>query len=216
MFRARDERADEARRLQAFVATELAPSIASAGASDADVAAVRSIDATFDPAAFLAAAAALFRTVRAAYNDANLDAVAGRLAPELTVVLGHQLHAAATFAHRLTMSGVDDVVPELRGVEASSDGTIRAIVRFNVTGRLGEVLLGADVSQATQLAQLPVRQWFEIWRMSRPAGVATPPPATSCPTCGAPASGQTHCRFCQALLVDGVAGFRVDAIECFG
>jgi predicted lipid-binding transport protein (Tim44 family) len=213
MFRSRADEAAEAQQLQQFVASAIQ---AVPSAADVDIAAVQAVDASFEPAAFVAGAAGLFRAVRQALDAANLDAVAGRLAPELAAALGHQLYYATTMTHRLTMSEVDDLVVELRGVEATSDGAIRAVVRFHTTGRLGEIALGTDVPPATQLGQLPLRQWLEVWRLSRPAGVPTPPPASACPTCGAPASGESHCRYCQALLVDATAGFRVDAIECLG
>lgn len=212
-FRSQAEQLDEAQRMQAFMAYQMPPAMS---ATDVDLAGVQSVDASFDPARFLAAAVALFRDVRSAYNNANLDAVAGRLAPELAAAMGHQIHAATTLTHQLNMTAIDSVTPELRGVEAGVDGSIHAVVRFHVSGRLGPVVLGADVPPATQLGQLPLRQWFEVWRLARPAGVASPPPASNCPSCGAPASGETHCRYCGALLVDATAEFRIDAIECFG
>ena len=97
-----------------------------------------------------------------------------------------------------------------------STGDIVCVVRYDVDGRMGQVLLGADLPAETQLAALPTRHWYETWRFSRPAGAPTPPPATACPSCGAPASGESHCHYCNALLIDSTASFRIDSIECMG
>jgi predicted lipid-binding transport protein (Tim44 family) len=204
---------DTATRLQAFV-TESMP--AQLSASAVDVAALQGLDGSFDPAAFLAGATSLFRDVRGAFNSGSLDVVAGRLSPQLTAVMGKQLQYATTTTHQQNMTAIDDVSVELLGIDANSTGEILTVVRYQVLGRMGEIQLNVDVPPATQLAGLPQRSWFEIWRLTRPLGSANPPPATACPSCGAPASGETHCHYCNALLVDATARFRVAGIECMG
>ncbi|MGH8890836.1 MAG: TIM44-like domain-containing protein [Acidothermaceae bacterium] len=178
-----------------------------------DLRAARAADPSFDAEAFLSAVTGLFRDVRSAYSDGNLDRVTGRIAPELAAIFERQ---SRFLTGERTMSAVDAVAAELHGVEMGSDGELRTVVRFDVTGRLGAVALSADLPPATQLAGLPTRHWFEIWRLSRPCGFTTPPPATNCPSCGAPSTGESHCHYCNALLIDATANFRVDAIECMG
>lgn len=209
LFRSRDE---EATRLQSFV---LADSRSQASA-DLDIAGVQRVDASFDAEAFTTSAQSVFLAVRAAINTGSLDAVTGRFAPALGAVMGNQLRYAVSTAHVQTMTSVDHVAASLRGVEALSSGDIVCVVRYDVDGRLGQVLLGADVSPETQVAALPTRHWYETWRFSRPAGAPTPPPATACPSCGAPASGESHCHYCNTLLIDSTASFRIDSIECMG
>jgi hypothetical protein len=206
LFRPRD---DGAARLQAAVL----------GLSDAtalDIRSVRLVDASFDPAAFIASAASLFADVRAALSSGAVDPIAGRLSPELTAIIGKQLHYATSIGHQLTMCSIDKVTATLRGVEALSNGTIVCVVRYDVTGRMSQVMLTGDVPPASQLAATPQRTWYETWRLAQPAGVTSPPPATACPSCGAPASGETHCHYCHALLVDATTQFRVENIECMG
>jgi hypothetical protein len=210
LFRPRD---NEATRLQAFV---LPAAAASPSASATDLADVQQIDPSFDPALFLVGARALFLDVRAALSAGSIDPVAGRLSPELTAMYGKQVQYAVNAAHQLTMSSVDQVTPTLRGVEPLSSGDLMCVVRYDVVGRMGQVALTGDVPPATQLATMPQRPWFETWRLSRPTGVTSPPLPTSCPNCGAPATGESHCHFCHALLVDATAQFRVDSIECMG
>jgi hypothetical protein len=209
LFRSRD---DEGDRLVSFVSAGVldAPT-----AAELDTAAVQRVDASFDPAAFLAAAQSLFVDVKAAMNSGSLDKVAGRFAPPFAARTGNQLQYAVS-AHQLTMASVDHVTASLRGTEALSSGDIVCIVRFDVLGRMGQVALGGNTPPDSQLASLPQRTWYETWRMSRPVGVEGPPPATVCPSCGAPASGETHCHYCNALLVDATASFRIDSIECMG
>jgi hypothetical protein len=210
LFRSRE---NEATRLQTFVL----PAVATpASGSDVDVAGVQKIDPAFDPALFLVGAQALFLDVRAALSAGSIDPIAGRLSPELTAMNGKQLQYAVSAAHQLTMSSIDQVTPTLRGAEPLSNGDLMCVVRYEVVGRMGPVALTGDVPPATQLAAMPQRSWFETWRLSRPAGVTTPPPPTACPNCGAPATGETHCHFCHALLVDAAEQFRVDSIECMG
>jgi hypothetical protein len=210
LFRSRD---NEATRLQAFV---LPAAPAPPSASVVDLADVQQIDPSFDPALFLVGAQSLFLDVRAALSAGSIDPVAGRLSPELTAMNGKQLQYAVNAAHQLTMSSIDHVTPTLRGVEPLSSGDLMCVVRYDVVGRMGPVALTGDVPPATQLAGMPQRPWFETWRLSRPAGVTTPPLPTACPNCGAPATGESHCHFCHALLVDATAQFRVDSIECMG
>jgi hypothetical protein len=198
--------------MQAFVTSM--PTQVSAPA--VDVRAVQAIDASFDLNAFMTGAASLFRDVRAAFNTGSLDPVAGRLSPELTAIMGKQLQYATTIARQQNMTSIDDLSVELLGIDAASTGEILTVVRYDVVGRLGEIVLNAAVPAATQLAALPQRSWFEIWRLARPAGISTPPPATVCSSCGAPATGETHCRFCHALLVDATVGFHVVGVECMG
>ena len=181
--------------------------------SATDLNAVRSADPSFDADEFLVAATALFRDVRSAYSQGHLDTVAGRISPGLVAIFDRQ---SRFLTSERTMSAIDSVTAELHGIEMASDGELRTVVRFDVTGRLGVVALSADVPPATQLTALPTRRWFEIWRLSRPCGFATPPPATNCPACGAPITGESHCHYCNALLIDATANFRVDAIECMG
>lgn len=178
-----------------------------------DLDAIRTADPAFDPDQFLTAATALFCDVRAAFSEGALDRVAGRVSSELIAAFDRRSRLVTS---ERTMSAIDAVSAQLQGAELSSAGEVHTIVRFDVTGRLGVVLLTGDLTPQTQLAGLPTRHWFEIWRMSRPLGSATPPPATNCPSCGAPATGESHCHYCNALLIDAAANFRVDAIECMG
>jgi len=208
-------RGDEATRLQSFVLAENTVGGAS-GPGDVDVSAVQRVDATFDPNLFLAGATSLFSDVRAALSAGSIDPVAGRLSPELTSMFGNQLQYAMTTGHQLTMSSIDHVTATLRGVEAQSAGDIMCLVKYDVVGRMGLVALGGSVPPASQLAAMPQRPWFETWRLTRPAGVASPPLPTTCPSCGAPATGETHCAYCHALLVDATTQFRVEHIECMG
>jgi hypothetical protein len=198
--------------MQAFVSSIPAPTSAAA----VDVRAVQAIDATFDLDAFMAGASSLFRDVRAAFNTGSLDSVAGRLSPELTAIMGKQLQYATATARQQNLTSIDDLSVALLGLDVGSAGEILTVVRYDVVGRLGLVMLNATVPAATQLAGLPQRSWFEIWRLARPAGISTPPPAAVCSSCGAPATGETHCRFCHALLVDATVGFHVVGIECMG
>jgi hypothetical protein len=183
---------------------------------DASLAAVRAVDPAFDSGAFLTAAAALFRDVRNACNDGSLDAVAGHVGGEFAAAFAKRARFMTTTSHRRDMSAIDAVTPQLHGMEVRPDGSVLAVVRFDVVGRMGQIALDADVAPASQLAGLPTRSWYEIWRLARPAGVATPPAATSCPTCGAPAAGGSHCRYCGTLLVDAGASFVVESVECMG
>jgi predicted lipid-binding transport protein (Tim44 family) len=210
LFKSRD---NEATRLQSFV---LADPTGASGVGGVDVAAVQRVDATFDPTVFLAGATSLFSDVRAALSAGTIDPIAGRLSPELTSMFGNQLQYAMTTGHQLTMTSIDHVTASLRGVEAGSAGDIMCLVRYEVVGRMGLVALGGSVPPATQLAAMPQRPWFETWRLTRPAGVASPPLPATCPSCGAPATGGTHCAYCHALLVDATAAFRVEHIECMG
>ena len=213
-FRSRD---DEAARLQSFVLADPIGVVgAGVGGDGVDIAAVQRVDATFDQALFLAGATSLFSDVRAALSAGSIDPVAGRLSPELTAMLGKQLQYATTAGHQLTMTSIDEVTAILRGVEADSTGTIVCLVRYNVVGRMGLVALGGTVPPASQLAAMPQRPWFETWRLTRPAGLTTPPLPATCPSCGAPTTGGTHCTYCHALLVDATAQFRVEHIECMG
>jgi hypothetical protein len=217
LFKSRD---NEATRLQSFVLADPTgtgnPGGVGAGGGDVDVAAVQRVDATFDPTLFLAGATSLFSDVRAALSAGTIDPVAGRLSPELTSMFGNQLQYAMTAGHQLTMTSIDQVTATLRGVEAGSAGDIMCLVKYDVVGRMGLVALGDSVPPANQLAAMPQRPWFETWRLTRPAGVSSPPLPTTCPSCGAPATGGTHCAFCHALLVDATAQFRVEHIECMG
>ena len=131
-------------------------------------------------------------------------------------MFGKQLQYALSSGHQLTMSSIDQVTATLRGVEADSAGSIVCLVRYDVVGRMGLVALGASVPPASQLAAMPERPWFETWRLTRPAGLTSPPLPATCPSCGAPATGETHCAYCHALLVDATAAFRVEHIECMG
>jgi predicted lipid-binding transport protein (Tim44 family) len=185
-------------------------------ATAVDLAEVQRIDPTFDPALFLVGAQALFVDVRAALSSGTIDPIAGRLSPELTVMFGRQLQYAVGSSHHLTMTSLDQVRPTLYGAEPLSSGDLTCAVRYDVVGRMGQVTLGGDVPPATQLAAMPQRAWYEIWRLSRPAGAPAPPVPAACPNCGAPATGESHCRYCHALLVDATVLFRVDSIECMG
>ncbi len=209
LFRPRD---DEAARLQSFVFSDAR----SPGSTELDIAGVQRVDASFDAEAFTTSAQSVFLTVRAAMNTGSLDAVTGRFSPALCAVMGNQLRYAVSTAHVQTMTSVDHVAASLRGVEPLSTGDIVCVVRFDVDGRLGQVQLGADAPPETQVAALPTRHWYETWRFSRPAGAPAPPPATACPSCGAPASGESHCHYCNTLLIDSTASFRIDSIECMG
>jgi len=213
LFRPRD---NEATRLQAFVLPAAGAAAAPPAGSEIDLADVQQIDPTFDPALFLVGAESLFVDVRAAMSAGSIDPIAGRLSPELTAMYGKQLQYAVSAAHQLTMTSIDHVTPTLRGVEPLSTGDLMCVVRYDVVGRMGQVALTGDVPPATQLAAMPQRPWFETWRLSRPAGVTTAHLPTTCPNCGAPATGESHCHFCHALLVDATAQFRVDSIECMG
>ena len=142
--------------------------------------------------------------------------VAGRLSPELTSTFGNQLQYAMTTAHQLRMSSIDQVTATLRGVEADSSGNIVCLVRYDVVGRMGLIALSGAVPAASQLASMPQRPWYETWQLTRPAGVTSPPLPATCPSCGAPATGETHCAYCHTLLVDATEQFRVEHIECMG
>jgi predicted lipid-binding transport protein (Tim44 family) len=230
LFKARD---NDANRLQSFVLAAAPGALGSAigvggsaigvggsaigvGGGDVDVAAVQRVDATFDPTIFLAGATSLFSDVRAALSAGSIDPVAGRLSPELTAMFGNQLQYATTSGHQLTMTSIDQVTASLRGVEAGSAGDIGCLVRYDVVGRMGVVALGGSEPPASQLAAMPQRPWFENWRLTRPAGLASPPLPATCPSCGAPTTGGTHCPYCHALLVDATVAFRVEHIECMG
>jgi hypothetical protein len=215
LFKSRDK---EAARLQSFVLADPtgAGNGVGVGGDDVDVAAIQRVDATFDPPVFLAGATALFSDVRAALSAGTIDPVAGRLSPELTSMFGNQLQYAVTTGHQLTMTSIDQLTATLRGVEADSAGSIVCLVRYDVVGRMGLVALGDAVPPATQLAAMPQRPWFETWRLTRPAGLTSPPLPSTCPSCGAPTTGGTHCVYCHALLVDATAQFRVEHIECMG
>ena len=214
LFRSRD---NEAARLQSFVLADPAGAGGvGVGGDDVDVAAVQRVDATFDPTLFLAGATSLFSDVRAALSAGTIDPVAGRLSPELTSMFGNQLQYAMTTGHQLTMTSIDHVTASLRGVEADSAGNIVCLVRYQVVGRMGLVALSSNLPPASQLAAMPQRPWFETWRLTRPAGVTSPPLPATCPSCGAPATGETHCVYCHTLLVDATADFRVEHIECMG
>jgi hypothetical protein len=210
LFRARD---DESARLASYAAFKGAGVNA---ADQVDLGAVHRVDAAFDADLFLAGATSLFLDVRAALTAGSIDPVSGRLSPQMTASLGNQLHYAVESGHELGMSSIDTVTAVLRGVEALSTGDLTCLVRLNVTGRMGPVSLISDVPPPVQLAALPTRTWYETWRLSRPAGGASPPLPTACPSCGAPASGETHCHYCHSLLVDATTGFRVQSIECMG
>jgi hypothetical protein len=209
LFRFRDESA----RLAAFADFKGAPLAAS---DQIDLNAVHRVDAAFDADQFLAGATSVFLDVRAALTGGTIDPVAGRLSPQMTASLGNQLHYAVESAHVMGMSSIDAVTAVLRGVEALSTGDLTCLVRFNVSGRMGPVSLIGDMPPAAQLAAMPTRTWYETWRLSRPAGVSSPPLPTACPSCGAPASGETHCHYCHSLLVDATTGFRVQSVECMG
>jgi len=216
VFRSRD---NDAARLQSYVFADPTGTGNLGGVGvggDVDVAAVQRVDATFDPTIFLAGATSLFHDVRAALSAGTIDPVAGRLSPELTSMFGNQLQYAMTTGHQLTMTSIDQVTATLRGVEAGSAGDIMCLVKYQVVGRMGLVALGDSVPPASQLAAMPQRPWFETWRLTRPAGVTSPPLPATCPSCGAPATGETHCIYCHALLVDATAQFRVEHIECMG
>jgi predicted lipid-binding transport protein (Tim44 family) len=212
-------RRDDAARLQSFVLDPTGTGALAGvgvGGDDVDVAAIQRVDATFDPTLFLAGATSLFSDVRVALSSGTIDPVAGRLSPELTSMFGNQLQYAMTTGHQLTMTSIDQVTATLRGVEADSAGNIVCLVRFEVVGRMGLVALGDSVPPASQLAAMPQRPWFETWRLTRPAGITSPPLPATCPSCGAPATGGTHCAYCHTLLVDATAQFRVEHIECMG
>jgi hypothetical protein len=181
-----------------------------------DLSDVHHVDAAFDEALFLAGVTSLFLDVRAAVSGGSIDPVAGRLSPHLTALIGNQLRYAVESGHELSMSSIDHVTAALRGAEALSDGDLVCLVRFDVAGRLGPVALLSDLAPAAQLAAMPTRTWYETWRLARPAGVTSPPLPQECPSCGAPASGETHCHYCHSLLVDATAQFRVQSIECMG
>jgi predicted lipid-binding transport protein (Tim44 family) len=216
LFKSRD---NEATRLQSFVlagTTGAAKAVGIGTPDGVDIEAIQRVDATFDPTLFLAGATSLFSDVRAALSTGSIDPIAGRLSPELTAMFGNQLHYALTSGHQLTMTSIDHVTATLRGVEAGSAGDITCLVRYDVVGRMGLVALGGATPPQTQLAAMPKRPWFETWRLARPAGVTSPPLPATCPSCGAPATGGTHCAYCHALLVDATIEFRVEHIECMG
>ena len=204
-------RDDEANRLQSFVLADPR----STASTSLDIAGVQRVDGSFDADAFTTSAQSVFLTVRAAINTGSLDTVTGRFSPALCATIGNQLRYAVSTRVQ-TMTAVDHVAATLRGVEPLSTGDIVCVVRYDVDGRLGQVQLGADVPPETQVAALPTRHWYETWRFSRPAGAPAPPPATACPSCGAPASGESHCHYCNTLLIDSTAAFRIDSIECMG
>lgn len=213
LFKSRD---NEATRLQSFVFADTTGASAPSRFGGVDVAAVQRVDASFDPTLFLAGATSLFSDVRAALSAGSVDPVAGRLSPELTSMFGNQLQYAMTTGHQLTMTSIDSVTASLRGAEASSAGDIMCLVKYEVLGRMGLVALNGSEPPATQLAAMPQRPWFETWRLSRPAGVTSPPLPATCPSCGAPATGGTHCAYCHSLLVDASIQFRVEHLECMG
>ena len=64
-----------------------------------------------------------------------------------------------------------------------------------------------------QLAVLPSRTWFEIWRLDRPAGAPPVEPAATCTNCGAPGNGLTSCRYCGTQLCQVPSDFAVGSIE---
>jgi len=197
----------------------LADPVAAVGVADGDgvdIAAVQRVDATFDQRLFLAGATSLFSDIRAALSAGSIDPVAGRLSPELTSMFGNQLQYALTTGHQLTMTSIDQVSATLRGVEADSAGAIVCLVKYDVLGRMGLVAMNGTVPAPSQLAAMPQRRWFETWRLTRPAGLTSPPLPATCPSCGAPTTGGTHCTYCHALLVDATAQFRVEHIECIG
>jgi len=138
--------------------------------SATDLNAVRSADPSFDADEFLVAATALFRDVRSAYSQGHLDTVAGRISPGLVAIFDRQ---SRFLTSERTMSAIDSVTAELHGIEMASDGELRTVVRFDVTGRLGVVALSADVPPATQLTALPTRHWSRSGGSHDPA--ASPP-----------------------------------------
>jgi len=213
LFKSRD---NEAVRLQSFVFADPTGAGNTGGTGGVDIAAVQRVDASFDPTLFLAGATSLFTDVRAALSAGSIDPIAGRLSPELTSMFGNQLQYAMTTGHQLTMTSIEKVTATLRGVEAESAGDILCLVKYDVVGRMGLVMLNASVPPASQLAAMPQRPWFETWRLTRPAGVTSPPLPANCPSCGAPATGETHCVYCHTLLVDATVQFKVEHIECMG
>jgi hypothetical protein len=152
----------------------------------------------------------LFTAVRRACTLGQLDATTTEVAPVLRVALIHQQETMAASGKR-RVTRIDSVTSEPFGGQVFTAADRTVVVRFKVAGGLGEATLGDDLD--AQLAVLPTRTWFEIWRLARPADASPVEPAATCSNCGAPSNGLTTCAYCGTSLVKPATDYAVNTIE---
>lgn len=152
----------------------------------------------------------LFTAVRRACTLGDLDPVAARIATALRTSLNRQQETMAVAGKR-RVTRIDQVTAGPFGGQPASAEDRTIIVRYAVSGGLGEVTLGDDLDAALEV--LPARTWFEIWRLSRPADAAPVEPAATCRNCGAPGNGLSTCKYCGTSLAQLPTDFAVESIE---
>ena len=202
LFNRRDQNA-----LTAFAAEQIKAASAGVGAGRPPAA-----PSSDDPAWVMVSAMAekLFTDVRRACTVGDLGSVSGRIATDLVEALGHQQDTMAAQGRR-RITRIDRVTAGPFGGQVPSAEDRAMVIRYAVTGGLGETPLGDDLD--AQLAVLSSRTWFEIWRLDRPAGAPPVEPAATCTNCGAPGNGLTSCRYCGTKLCPVPSDFAVGSIE---
>lgn len=202
LFNRRDQTA-----LTAFATEQVNAALAGDGASRPPAA-----SSPDDPGWVMVSAMAeqIFTDVRRACTVGDLGSVSGRIAADLAAALGRQQDTMAAQGQR-RVTRIDSVTARPLGGQAPSAEDRTMVIRYAVTGGLGNAVLGDDLD--AQLAVLPSRTWFEIWRLDRPAGAPPVEPAATCTNCGAPGNGLTTCRYCGTQLCQVPSDFAVGSIE---
>jgi hypothetical protein len=152
----------------------------------------------------------LFTAVRTACTQGDLTSVSGRIGADLLKSLIHQQETMAAGGKR-RVTRIDQVAAEAFNGQVPGPDDRMMIVKYRVSGGLGEATLGDDLQ--AQLAVLPGRSWIEIWRLARPEDAPALALVATCPNCGAPGNGLAACRYCSTSLTATATDYAVQTIE---
>ena len=178
------------------------------------LAAIRTADPGFDPAAFLARARQAFVALQAAWQARDVDTARGFMSPGLYFSWNAQVEQMAEQHRRNVLEGlrVDRIEPVR---------VLQGRVFDDVTVRIDATCADYEVDEATQrivFGDKTARPFTEYWTFQRAVVVKSGERSLLdkvCPNCGAPldVTQLGECRYCKAAVTSGRFDWVLSRIE---